>query len=102
MPTASFRLGNINTSSRRCSAHLGDGSRQGEKRLLLQQRLIHGGHVGFDMELIGLALGSLRLAQSEVVVRRPVVGDAEGRTHKKHPRGTRRPGINQGSSATSH
>lgn len=66
------------TSSRRCSAHLSDGSRQGEKSLLLQQRLIHGGYIGIHKELIGFALGSLRLAQSEVMVCRPVVGDAGG------------------------
>lgn len=56
--------------------HLGNRSGQREKRLLLQQFLIHGGDVGLDMELIGFSLSALRLAQAEVVVRRPIVGDA--------------------------
>lgn len=79
---ACFSFNAANTSSLGCSAHLGHGSRQGEKRLLLQEGLIHGGHVGLHMELIGFALCSLRLAQPEVVVRRPVVGDAEA--HEKN------------------
>jgi len=65
-------------------SHLGDLSRNGKKRLLLQERLVHGGHVGFDMELIGFALGSLRLAQAEVVVGPSVMGDAEGQSKGTH------------------
>lgn len=94
----SFNAANINTSSLGCSAHLGHGSRQGEKRLLLQEGFIHGGHVGLHMELIGFALCSLRLAQPEVVVRRPVVGDAEA--HEKNEKHTTKRHI-EGSSATS-
>lgn len=54
-------------------AHLGHGSGNREKGLLLQQPLIHRRHVGLDMELICLALGTLRLAQAEVMVGPPVV-----------------------------
>lgn len=38
------------------------------------------------MELVGFALGSLRLTQSEVVVCCPVVGDAEHEAHTKNIR----------------
>lgn len=58
--------------------HLRDGSREGEEGLLFQQPLIHRGHVGLHMELVGLTLRALRLAQPEVVVRSPIMGNASG------------------------
>lgn len=53
--------------------HLGHGSGNGEKSLLLQQTLVHRGHIGFDMELICLPLGTLRFSQAEVMVGPPVM-----------------------------
>lgn len=60
----------------RARTHLGNGSGQREERLLFEKFFIDGGQVGLHMELVGLALCSLRLPQAEVMIRPPVVGDA--------------------------
>ena len=67
-------------------AHLGHVSGNRDKGLLLQQPLVHRRHVGFDMELICLALGTLRLAQAEVMVGPPVVRYASKTKQKQEER----------------
>lgn len=71
-----FRLSKLRNKYEGGFAHLGHGPGNREKGLLLQQPLVHRRHVGLDMELICLALGTLGLAQAEVMVGPPVVGYA--------------------------